>query len=278
MGFIWSVIIAHLLVSSIVRSSFTLILQLSSFLSCPSFNPSLSLFQRSLAPFLLQASSSIAFIINDDISVTFNDWTDQDVSTFHFCLSVLLRKSEFPVSEYKSLPPHLVETEVIPFIGCNIELFKRIVFPMSDKISKITAFSRRLKFREALPQKWESLVGKLIFYAMLIHPILSAFQKFYEGTPRRVCDLLALITSKDPLFNPTSSHMLDLESIISLTPLWSVPIDLPFFKTVLALDASHTAGAALKTAATLQTLKSIYEISMRRSTTKDITPVIDPDF
>lgn len=88
---------------------------------------------------------------------------------------------------------------------------------MPDKISKITAFSCSLKFREALPlRKWESLVGKLISYAMLNRPILSDFKKVYEGTPRRLCDPIAVIHPKDPRFNQNSSHMLELEYIIYL--------------------------------------------------------------
>lgn len=101
MGFTSSVIIAHVLVSSIARSAFTLPLRLPSFLSHPSFNPSLSLFQRSSGPFLLQASYPIDFIIIDDISVIFYDWTDEEVSTFHFRLRDLLRKAGFPMSEAK---------------------------------------------------------------------------------------------------------------------------------------------------------------------------------
>lgn len=101
MGFNWFVIIAHVLVLSIVNSANTLTLQLPSLLSVLNFNPVFSLFQKSLAPFLLHANSPTGFIIIGDMLVMFNNWNDKCVFTFQFHLPDLLRKAGLRVIEGK---------------------------------------------------------------------------------------------------------------------------------------------------------------------------------
>lgn len=177
-----------------------------------------------------------------------------------------------PVSEEKSLPLQKVERELIPFLGCNIDLVKRMVLPMPDKISKIAAFVHTLQVHEPIPlRKWESVTGKLLFYAILNRPILSALEKLYEGVPRSIQDTLSISPPKDRQFTPSSQQIAELERIVSISPLSAVSLDLPFFPFVLAFDASHVVGAVVKTSANSDSLQSLFVIAARLFARKDAT-------
>lgn len=169
MGFTWYVVIAHALVSSIVKAAFKCTLQLSAFLLKTHFRPSMSLFQPEAAPFFLTETVPLALVIVDDISVLFNNLNDDDVRSFHALLRNILGMTGLPVSEDKSLLPQKVEGELIPFLGCNIDLVKRMFLPIPDKISKIAAFVYTLQLHEPIPlRKWESLTGNFCFMQCLI--------------------------------------------------------------------------------------------------------------
>lgn len=110
MGFVSSFILAHVLVSNLVKQAFHLTMQLPVFSSRPNFNPQLSLFQRSQAPFYLSIDTPFALIIIDDISVIFSSSRDSDIYTFHRTLRHVLSSAGLPVSEQKSLETSSVET------------------------------------------------------------------------------------------------------------------------------------------------------------------------
>lgn len=96
-------------------------MQLPSFFSRQSFRPTLTLFQRTSAPYMLETLSPIALIVIDDISVIFNNWSETDVRAFHVRLRDFIDKSGLLVSEEKSLPPQKVEAELIPFYGYHMK-------------------------------------------------------------------------------------------------------------------------------------------------------------
>lgn len=270
MGFTWAVALAHEAIASIIKTAYSMI-------RAPSEEQhNIMLMNRESAPYHLTKLLSIALAIIDDIDITTADWEDERIIALLKQLVRLLNEAGLPVVEDKSLPVGTIEQNELPFIGNIIDLQHKTVCPMKKRIGKLSAFVHNCNFdKKVFKTFWLSLIGNLLSNAMLHHGILSQFNQLFKELPKsKQSKQLNHIPTNQPI-HVSKKQTEEVKSIIKLLPFAQVKFDLPIANMFVCFDASHVAVAVKYTYMSDNNALILWNKSMKRKATKDITPLND---
>ena len=255
MGWSWAVAIAQCIASNILNQARKLCL--------PFANASLNHLNGTYVN--LHNGDSIVDSYIDDVFCLCAGWPSIYVIQLYRTIAKLFNDYGLPRHPQKSSPLTQPVTGTMTFLGWEINITKRLIYPNPRKSSALAQDITTRSPSCISTISLLTLLGKAIWLSLARRPLLSTLDTIFRH--RQTTD----IESPANLQNAEWQELIDLTN---LPPLAQVNLRLPWSHFVLATDASLQGGAVVYTLTSATTAMRIYDAILKASPNGNMPPSV----
>ena len=254
MGFKWAVYISHTFAASCIEEAGVRFKRMLPPTGVPDHVRNAKILRVEYSSGIMSFNPDIVLCLHiiDDINCVFVDWPQIFVVRFHTALKAVLEENGLPIHKGKSIAQGQVETNALSFIGWEWDLRRNILRPKLDKLTKAhKQLGEALEVKHPAESIMRRAVGRLVWHALGLRPLLSVLSHTftYVDATRRDCLSHACMAAINT----------ELNTFIQLGPLAQVRVNRPTWPTIVAFDASLTAGAVVYSTALPEVANFILE-------------------